>query len=237
MTKENKTHMLKIEKTIATPPSDVFRAIGEGRLFVNCSADHESLKVDFRVGGKYSIEFINFGMKNCGEFLEIVPNKKIIFTWCQDYAENPIPDTKVVVELKDLGGKTALTLTHSGFTDKENKDAHQGGWTGGLDDLGAEMTEGKLRLVRKFNMPVEKLFEECKKQNSFLKIKGSIVETEKNKKLVFKCEPGHTTLTLLFETEDDGSGSWLELIHEGITKISDQMSQRGHWDTLLKTML
>lgn len=174
MTKENKTYELKVEKTIPKPAADVFRAIGEGRLFLNCSADTESLKINFTVGGKYSIEFLDHNMKNQGEFLEIIPFRRIAFTWCQDYDSNPEPDTKVVVELKDLGGKTALTLTHSGFEDLENKNAHEGGWSGGLNDLSQEISIGKIRMVRKFQTSVEKLFNSCKSPATFFGLMGDI---------------------------------------------------------------
>ena len=228
MKNENSTHDLKVEKTILKTPADVFRAIAEGRLFLNCSADQESLKIDFKVGGKYSIEFVNHHMKNKGEFLEIVPNQKIAFTWCQDYDSNPHPDTKVLIELKDLGGKTALTLTHTGFTDLENRDAHQGGWSGGLEDLGQEITNGKLRLIRKFPMTIEKLFELCQKGT----FKGQVLETVQNQKIIFNWN--ETKVTLLFESDDDKDVSWLELIHEGLKDESEQKTRRADWDLLLK---
>jgi len=172
MANENSTYDLKVEKMILKSPAEVFRAIGEGRLFENCSADHDTLKIDFKVGGKYSIHFLTHDMKNQGEFLEVVPYQKIVFTWCQDYDSNPTPDTKVSIELKDLGGKTQLTLTHTGFTDKDNRDGHEGGWNGGLEDLGQEIANGKLRLMRKFPMTVEKLFEVCKNPSSFFGLMG-----------------------------------------------------------------
>ena len=54
MKNENNSHAtgpynLQVEKTILKPPAEVFRAIAEGRLFMNCSADHDSLKIDFKV--------------------------------------------------------------------------------------------------------------------------------------------------------------------------------------------
>lgn len=53
MTNENSTHTLKVEKVIQKPANEVFRAIGEGRLFMNCSADHASMKINFKVGGTF----------------------------------------------------------------------------------------------------------------------------------------------------------------------------------------
>ena len=234
MTNENRTYDLKIEKTISQTPAEVFRAIGEGRLFQNCGADHESLKIDFKVGGKYSIEFLAHKMKNQGEFLEIIPHKKIVFTWCQDYDSNPTPDTKVLIELKDVNGKTALTLTHTGFTDAENRDGHEGGWSGGLTDMGEEMANGKLRFSRKISMPVEKLYELCNGPKSIFAGKGEATETIPNQKLVLNM--GSSKVTLLFEADDDKANSWIELLHEGLNSESKQKSQRAEWDSLLKRL-
>lgn len=235
MAKENRTYDLTVEKIIPKSPADVFRAIGEGRLFMNCGADHESLKIDFKVGGKYSIEFLGYGMKNCGEFLELVPYKKIVFTWCQDYDSNPTPDTKVLIELKDVEGKTSLTLTHTGFTDQENCDGHKGGWSGGFDDLSQEITNGKLRLSRQASLPLEKLFESCKSPSSFFGHKGEFLEVIANQKIVFNSNG--TKVTLLFEADDDPkNGAWVELLHEGLKTEALQKSERAKWDSLLKKL-
>lgn len=234
MANANSTYDLKVEKVIPKTPAEVFRAIGEGRLFLNCSADHESLKIDFKVGGWYSILFASYGMKNRGEFLEIIPNQKIVFTWCQDYDSNPTPDTKVSIELKDLGGKTALTLTHAGFTDLENKNAHEGGWSGGLNDLSEEMVNGKLRLARKTPLMLEKLYETCKSPTTFPGAK--FLETIPNEKIVFS-DKHDTKVTLTFESEDNKEdGSWITLVHEGLLNESQQKAQRAEWDSLLKNL-
>lgn len=234
MANESSTYDLKVEKVIPKTPAEVFRAIGEGRLFTNCGADHESMKIDFKVGGKYSIEFLNHNMKNQGEFLEIIPNQKIAFTWCQDYDSNPTPDTKVVIELKDLGGKTALTVTHTGFTDLENRNGHEGGWNGGLEDLSQEITNGRLRLMRKFPVPIERLYETCKNPSTFPGAK--LLETIPNEKIVFDFDH-ETKVTLTFESEDKKEdGSWITLIHEGLKTESQQKAHREGWDSLLKNL-
>ncbi len=228
---ENKTYELKVEKIIAVPKTAVFKAIGEGRLFLNCGASHSTLKIDFKVGGKYKIDFVSYEMSNRGEFLEIVPYDKIVFTWCQNGQESEKPDTTVTVLLKDQSGKTHLTIIHTGFKDQELVDQHRGGWDSGIEDLTTEMLQGRLRIVRLFNMPIEKLYALCNSKADFKK--GKVLETVSEKKLVIDID--HTKLTLLFETEEDNQ-SWLELIHEGLDTESKQMEQRQHWDQLLTQM-
>jgi uncharacterized protein YndB with AHSA1/START domain len=233
MENANKTYDLKVEKMIPKSPAEVFRAISEGRLFMNCSADQESLKIDFKVGGKYSLLFASHNMKNTGEFLEIVPNEKIVFTWCQDYDTSPIPDTKVSIDLKDVGGKTALTLVHAGFNDLDNCDGHKDGWTGGLNDLTEEMTNAKIRLTRRIHASVERLYEICKNPDGAFK--GEVVEKVPNQKVVLNA--GGTKLTLLIDTDDDSAdASWLELNQEGFKSQSELLAQRAKWDSTLKTL-
>ncbi len=201
---EAKTYDLKVEKTIARPAAEVFRALSEGRLFQNCSADTESMKIDFRVGGKYEIHFKHVGMSTGGEFLEIVPVTKIVFTWCQDFGSNPVPDTVVNVELKEQSGKTYLTLIHSGFTDKEAMESHQGGWNGGLDDLTQEMVNGRLRFMRKIKVPVEKLYETCKNPSAFFGLMGDV----RNGKVDFKVG-GHYAIPT---EKGELRGEFLEIV-------------------------
>jgi uncharacterized protein YndB with AHSA1/START domain len=171
---ETKKYDLQIEKLISKPPTEVFRAIGEGRLFLNCSASNETLKVDFRVGGKYHIDFKGYGFSNHGQFLEITPYQKIVFTWCQNTEANNKPDTTVTIQLKEQGTKTHLTLTHEGFKDQEKLESHQGGWNSGLNDLAEEMIQGKLRIVRLFKLPAQKLYEKCKDPVSFFGMMGDM---------------------------------------------------------------
>ncbi len=233
----NKTFDLKVEKTIAKAPADVFRAISEGRLFMNCGADHGSLKIDFRVGGKYSIEFKAYGMKNEGEFLEIVSNQKIAFTWCQDYSSNPTPDTRVLIELKDLGGKTGVTVIHTGFSDLESKEAHQGGWTGGLEDLSQEIVNGKLRMIRKLPLTLEKAYETCKNPAVAFGLAGEVTENNPQQRIVFNSTGDSSKITLIFDPEDDNSATWLEVIHEGLASEVQQKSIRAKWENQLKNLM
>lgn len=201
---ETKTHDLRIEKIIAKPPAEVFRALREGRLFQNCSADTESMKIDFRVGGKYEIRFLHYGKTNGGEFLEIVPDRKIVFTWCQDSSVDPRPDTVVSIELEERGGKTHLVLTHAGFKDRELMEAHQGGWSGGLDDLADGMVHGRLRLMRRMEMPLEALYAACANPGSFFGRMGDV----KNGKVDFRVNGRYAVPTEKGEVK----GEFLEIV-------------------------
>ena len=153
---------VRVEKVIQKPASEVFRAIGEGRLFMNCGSDSASMQLDFKVGGKYRIDFKNYEIYNMGEFLEIVPNKKVVFSWCQTFSSDQKPDTQVTIELFPDGDKTKIRIVHTGFKDESTRNDHQGGWESGLTDLIQELQLGKIRMVRVFEVPVAKLYDTCK---------------------------------------------------------------------------
>jgi uncharacterized protein YndB with AHSA1/START domain len=63
-------------------------------------------------------------LKHEGEYLEIKPPEKLVFTWNTQAVQN----TRVTVELKDLGETTELWLTHELLHEEKQRAAHQGGW-------------------------------------------------------------------------------------------------------------
>lgn len=168
------SYQVKIEKLISRPSAEVFRALKEGRLFMNCGSDSQSMQIDFRVGGKYRIDFKQKALSNFGEFLEIVPDRKIVFSWCQTFGADQNPDTKVSIELFPDGPKTRLVLTHTGFKGKATCDNHEKGWIDGTRDFAAEIERGTLRMVRSFNVPADKLFKTLNTPSSFFAHMGDL---------------------------------------------------------------
>jgi len=226
---DQNSHEVRTEKLIKKPVGEVFRALSEGLLFMNCGADSESIKLDFRVGGKYRIDFKQYEISNLGEFLEIVPDKKIVFSWCSSFDQPLTPDTKVTIDLFPDGNKTRLLLVHTGFKSESVRASHQGGWESGLTDFTNELQEGKLRMVRVFGAPVTKLYETCKDRM----VKGEILENVPNKKIVFNWDS--TQVTLCFDEEDDG-GSSVELIHDHLNTKTLLKSHRAGWQKITEAM-
>jgi uncharacterized protein YndB with AHSA1/START domain len=95
---------------------------------------------DVRVGGKYRWDLINQEdeeMSVFGEYRELVPEKKIVFTWKwddDDVWENR--NSVVTVELFDAAGGTELHLRHEQLPSTESRDRHNEGWNSVLDRLG-----------------------------------------------------------------------------------------------------
>jgi uncharacterized protein YndB with AHSA1/START domain len=71
-----------------------------------------------------------------GEYRELQPGKKIVFTWQwedDETWENHI--SVVTVELDDADGGTELRLTHERLPNEASRDGHTGGWNSALDKL------------------------------------------------------------------------------------------------------
>ena len=94
-------------------------------------------ELDVRVGGRFRIVFggPDGKMHECaGTYKEVVPNKKLVFTWSWP---NSTPERVSVVTIvfKDLNGKTELVFKHEQLFDEAARDGHKRGWTGTLDKL------------------------------------------------------------------------------------------------------
>jgi len=89
--------------------------------------------VEPRVGGKYG-----FGMSYELDgkkvepppmtILEFEENRKLTITWPDWRGDPTVPDQKVAWTLEDLGGRTRLTLVHSGFTRAVDVSDYPFGW-------------------------------------------------------------------------------------------------------------
>jgi len=107
-------------------------------------------KLDVRVGGKMLLcmrDPDGNDYWSTGIFQEIVPYEKLVFTDsfadaegnvvpASHYGMSGIPmELLVTITFEDLGGKTRMTLIHSGFPEGEHKDGARDGWSTSLDKL------------------------------------------------------------------------------------------------------
>jgi uncharacterized protein YndB with AHSA1/START domain len=100
-------------------------------------------ELDVRVGGRFRIVFggADGRAHECaGVYQEVVPNRKLVFTWCWP---NTTPERVSVVTIvfEDLKGRTRLVFQHEQLFDEKVRDDHKRGWSGTLDKL-ADFLEG-----------------------------------------------------------------------------------------------
>ena len=121
---------------IAAPPDVVFPYFTEPALAVKWIADAAYL--DARPGGTFSVNVR--GNPALGEFVEVDPPRRVVFTWGIDGNPNLPPGTSTVeVDLLAEGDDTVVTLTHRDLP-KDFQASHLGGWTEFLGKLGAVVT-------------------------------------------------------------------------------------------------
>ena len=131
---------------IDASPEVVFSAISDAQELIQWFPDAAILEP--KVGGQFKLSFLkdskNSRMKldmdfiNEGKVLEIIQNKKLVHTW-KWHAFSDFAETIVTWELEQVDNKTRLTLTHTGFTGKEQGPAsleeHNKGWSFFLNGL------------------------------------------------------------------------------------------------------
>ncbi len=68
--------------------------------------------------------------KAAGEFVEVVPNEKVVIAMGWDMPDNAVPpgSSRVEITLHPEGDKTRVRLVHSGLPDDDAVDQHTQGW-------------------------------------------------------------------------------------------------------------
>jgi uncharacterized protein YndB with AHSA1/START domain len=95
---------------------------------------------DVREGGEYRLTMHSPSGEDHplrGTFKTIDRPRKLVFSWqWEQGGESPMgQETLVTVEFTEVGGKTEMVMTHSGFVNEEVKKMHEHGWSGSIDKL------------------------------------------------------------------------------------------------------
>lgn len=125
---------------IAASPSDVYALLTQADLLIEWMAPIASL--DPRPGGEVCWTHHN-GDTVRGEFLELVTDRRVVFTsgWERPDVGVPPGSTVVEIDLRSVPGGTELHLVHRGL-EGPMADAHDGGWSNYLARL-ALRAEGR----------------------------------------------------------------------------------------------
>ena len=86
-------------------------------------------KVDARPGGALRVIMPDAAAAS-GHFIEVVPPRRIVFTWGWEGNSIPIPpgSSIVTIELEPADSGTMVRLTHSGLQPAEMRELHRSGW-------------------------------------------------------------------------------------------------------------
>jgi uncharacterized protein YndB with AHSA1/START domain len=95
-----------------------------------------NVDVDARPGGKYRVD-VTGGDVAVGEFVEVVPHERVVWTWGWEGNDGVPPgSTTVEVTLTADGDATLLRLRHSGLPTEESASSHGKGWQHYVGRLG-----------------------------------------------------------------------------------------------------
>ena len=134
---------VEIKRLIKAPRDRVYAAWTDPaqlkQWFGPESIQTHDLVAEAQVGGTFRWDLSNAeGEKmTCrGEYRELQPDKKVVFTWQWDDDEAWENHVSIVtVELSDSDGGTELRLTHEQLPNEESRKGHTRGWNSALDKL------------------------------------------------------------------------------------------------------
>jgi uncharacterized protein YndB with AHSA1/START domain len=128
------------EIMIDATPETIWPFLTEAERHVEWEGTEAEL--DPRPGGIYRV-LVAGQYQGAGEFVEVVPMERLVFSFGWEQEGNPIPPglTTVEITLRPEGTKTRLRLVHRGLPD-EAVEPHIHGWTHYLDRLAQRAAGG-----------------------------------------------------------------------------------------------
>lgn len=129
--------VLEVSVTVDAEPETVFAYFTDPARYVQWMGS--SAMLDATPGGIYRVRMSD-GVETAGEFIEIDPPHRLVFTW--GWTEgNPVTpgSTRVVVTFTKAGDGTHVLLRHYDLPTDDQLDHHRQGWDMYLARLAARM--------------------------------------------------------------------------------------------------
>ncbi|HEY1662313.1 MAG TPA: SRPBCC domain-containing protein [Verrucomicrobiae bacterium] len=139
---------LTLSRVVNAPCEMVYRAWSEpeqlAQWFCPQEAECKSVTADVCIGGAFRIHMLSPKGDHIavGKYLEVIPSKRLRFTW--QWEHYAMPESVVTVEFEDLDKTTRVTLTHTGLPDQEDVAEHTHGWTSLMDKFVGLVKEKKI---------------------------------------------------------------------------------------------
>ena len=101
-----------------------------------------SAELDPRPGGMYRVNVTGRDIAR-GEYVEVVPNSRVVFTWGWEGEGNPVPpgSSTVEVTLVEDGDGTIVRLRHYGLP-VDQRESHGEGWLHYMERLATAASGG-----------------------------------------------------------------------------------------------
>ena len=142
-TKSSDKLSLQISRVINAPRDRVYAAWTDPKQLLQWfgpeTVQTKQIIADVRIGGEFRWDVVNRDGENMtvhGQYREVEPGRRIVFTWQWDDDENWEKHVSVVtVELSDANGGTEVRLTHDQLPNEKSRDNHEQGWNSVLNKL------------------------------------------------------------------------------------------------------
>jgi len=140
--------ILTVSRIFSAPIENVFEAWTKPEVlaswFGSAGFIATTANIDLRVGGKYLLVLQppeGESIKHFGEYLEITPPQKLVFTWVLENqacggSKNQCAETLVSIDFKPINQSTKIRLTHERLPSKEAYQGHEFGWNCAFDCFG-----------------------------------------------------------------------------------------------------
>jgi uncharacterized protein YndB with AHSA1/START domain len=130
------TKVIERTITIGASPETVFRLLTDPSQYVRWKGTIAELEP--RPGGTFRVQFADQKQVASGRYVEVVPNRRVVFTWGWE-GDSMVPpgSSTVEIDLEPTGSGTRLRLVHRGLPDA-GVAQHAEGWDfflGRLEDV------------------------------------------------------------------------------------------------------
>jgi len=148
-TRSQPEKLVRLHKLVQASPQKVYETWLSAELYPKWFAPDPQAQctlatIDARVGGSFRIVISTPGGDHVGfgEFIELVPGKRISSTWSWEAEGDFGKNTTLTLDLYEVdnphgeGPATEIVLTHAGLKSAHERSDHTGGWWGCLKAIG-----------------------------------------------------------------------------------------------------
>jgi uncharacterized protein YndB with AHSA1/START domain len=129
--------VVEVSVYVAAQPETVFGYFTDPTRYVQWMGSGATLEP--MPGGSYRV-FMREGIEAVGEFVDVDPPRRLVFTWGWTHdPEVPPGTTRVVITLSPEDGGTRVVLRHHGLPDDGQREHHRKGWEVYLSRLAARI--------------------------------------------------------------------------------------------------
>ena len=119
------TDHIRVERRVAARPAAVYAYLTDSVRWARWQG--ASAEIEAVPGGVYRMTTPN-GLIAAGQFVELQPDRRVVFTWgWQGHPTVPPGSTTVSIDLIPDGDGTLIRLTHAGLR-PEDRPLHEVGW-------------------------------------------------------------------------------------------------------------